>query len=235
MAEKKHSEKTKSSRFFKSRKDRMIDGVCGGLAEYLGADVTLVRILWLVSVFLKGLGLIAYFLAMIIVPVNPEHKNLKEEEKTKRNPALIWGGILIIFGLLLLFQQWDFPLDWDFPMIFPFYPWWHIPWGTLWPLSFIILGIAYIAFILKKDKKEERGKSVEKGGMAGRLCRTPDDKLLGGVCGGIGRHWNIDPTLVRICFVVLALMTNLLVWIVLYIALLFVLPQETVEGTPYQK
>ena len=159
-------------------------------------------------------------------------KEEEEKEKTKGNPALIWGGILIVFGLLLLFQRLDFPLDWDFPMTFGFYPWWHIPWGTIWPLGFIVLGIAYIVYVLKKDKKEENGKSARKESIAGRLRRTPDDKLLGGVCGGIGRHWNIDPTLVRICFVVLALVTNIYIWIVLYIVLLFVLPQETVEGTP---
>ncbi len=35
-----------SKRLYKSRTERMIDGVCGGIAEYLGLDVTLIRIVW---------------------------------------------------------------------------------------------------------------------------------------------------------------------------------------------
>ena len=101
MVEKKDPQKTESKRFYKSRKDKMIDGVCGGLAEYLNVDVNVIRILWLISIFLKGLGIVAYILAMIIVPVNPAHRELKEEEKKKRNPVFFWGLLLIIIGFLI--------------------------------------------------------------------------------------------------------------------------------------
>ena len=57
-------------RYYKSRTDRMIDGVCGGLADYLDVDSTVIRILWVASVFIGGIGAIAYILGMIIVPVN---------------------------------------------------------------------------------------------------------------------------------------------------------------------
>jgi phage shock protein C len=48
-----------------------IAGVCGGLAEYLGLDVALVRLLWVLTIFLGGGGVVAYLLAWIIIPQEP--------------------------------------------------------------------------------------------------------------------------------------------------------------------
>lgn len=52
----------------KSPTERMICGVCGGLAEYLNADPTLVRLLWAVFTLMGGCGLLAYIIAAIIMP-----------------------------------------------------------------------------------------------------------------------------------------------------------------------
>ena len=51
-------------RLFRSKKDRVIAGVCGGIAEYLGISSTLVRILFVFS----GIGMIAYLVAALIIP-----------------------------------------------------------------------------------------------------------------------------------------------------------------------
>jgi len=51
-----------------SRTNRKIAGVCGGFAEYLGLDATLVRILWVMLVIFGGCGLIGYIIAWIIMP-----------------------------------------------------------------------------------------------------------------------------------------------------------------------
>ena len=48
--------------------NRKIAGVCGGVAEYLGIDPTIVRIIWLVLVFGYGFGLIAYLLCWLLFP-----------------------------------------------------------------------------------------------------------------------------------------------------------------------
>lgn len=57
-------------RLFRSRKNVMISGVCGGIAEYFNLDPTLVRLGWVVlSVFSTGFpGLIAYIICAIIIP-----------------------------------------------------------------------------------------------------------------------------------------------------------------------
>jgi len=52
--------------------DKKIAGVCAGFARYLGVDVTLVRILWLVLIFWPvPIGLIAYIVAWIVMPRDP--------------------------------------------------------------------------------------------------------------------------------------------------------------------
>lgn len=52
----------------KSRTDRKICGVCGGLAEYLNMDSTIIRLIWAVLVLAAGTGLLAYIIAAIVMP-----------------------------------------------------------------------------------------------------------------------------------------------------------------------
>lgn len=52
----------------KSRTDRKIFGVCGGIAEYFDIDPTVVRLLWVVASFMGGGGLIVYIVAALIMP-----------------------------------------------------------------------------------------------------------------------------------------------------------------------
>jgi len=237
MTGKKETQQGESRRFYKSRKDKMIDGVCGGLAEYLKVDGNVVRIVWLLSILIKGLGIIAYIFAMIIIPVNPAHKDMKEGERRKRNPIFFWGIALIIIGFLILFNQWDWPYHWHFPWHFRFLPWWGIPWGTLWPLGLVALGIAYIIYVLRKERRGDDREEKEGSGRddGKKLQRTPEEKIVGGVCGGIGRYLRVDSTIIRIGLIVIALATDVLLWIIIYAILLIVIPQEKIDGIVVNK
>ena len=59
-------------RLYRSRKDRSVAGVCGGVADYLGVDPTLVRILWVIFALAGGPGLILYIIMAAVVPEEPE-------------------------------------------------------------------------------------------------------------------------------------------------------------------
>lgn len=59
-------------RLYRCRHDRRLAGVAGGIAEYFDADPTLVRILWILSIFLGGTGLLLYLAMAIIVPLESE-------------------------------------------------------------------------------------------------------------------------------------------------------------------
>jgi len=68
--------KSKSDEYrklYRSGKNRILAGVCGGVAEYFKIDPVLVRILWGITVFFFGLGIILYILFWIFVPRNPNH------------------------------------------------------------------------------------------------------------------------------------------------------------------
>ena len=57
-----------NKRLVKSRNDRKLCGVCGGFAEYLNLDPTVVRLIWILLSFAAGGGLIAYIIAALIMP-----------------------------------------------------------------------------------------------------------------------------------------------------------------------
>lgn len=52
----------------KSRKDKMLAGVCAGIAEYLGWDPTIVRIFFVIFAFSYGMAILAYFILAIVMP-----------------------------------------------------------------------------------------------------------------------------------------------------------------------
>ena len=58
-------------RLYKSNQNKMIDGVCGGIAEYFGIDPTVVRLIWALFSLMGGSGILAYIIAAIIIPRNP--------------------------------------------------------------------------------------------------------------------------------------------------------------------
>ena len=60
-----------SRRLYRSRKDRKLAGVCGGVGEYLNVDPTVVRVLFVVLAVLGGAGLLIYLAMWLLVPEEP--------------------------------------------------------------------------------------------------------------------------------------------------------------------
>ena len=59
-------------KLYKSDVDRKLCGVCGGIAEYLGIDSTIVRLIWVVLVVFFGTGILAYIIAALVIPDYPD-------------------------------------------------------------------------------------------------------------------------------------------------------------------
>ena len=57
-------------KLYKSNSNKMIAGVCGGLAEYFNTDASIIRILWALSVLLMGTGILVYIVCAIVIPNN---------------------------------------------------------------------------------------------------------------------------------------------------------------------
>lgn len=61
-------------KLYRSRKDKKLTGVCGGIAKYFNIDPTVVRLIWsLATLFSVGTGLLAYIACAFIIPEEPEN------------------------------------------------------------------------------------------------------------------------------------------------------------------
>ena len=69
---------------YRSKKNRVVGGVCGGIGEYFDIDPTLIRLLAILTFFFGGSGVIAYIIGWIIIPQNPSEnteQHFKSEQK----------------------------------------------------------------------------------------------------------------------------------------------------------
>ncbi len=218
---------SQSRRLYKSRHHRMIDGVCGGFAEYFNTDPTIVRILWvLLTIWSFGAGVVLYLACMFIIPVNPAHRGPQAvSPPTPSNGARhFWGAALVILGAIILFSN----------LGFPFFHFWHIPWGVVFPAILILLGLGVIYFSQTK-RVEVPGTPVETSSQIPQpppkeLRRSVTDRKIFGVCGGLAKYLNADSSIVRILFIVLTL-ASFGVGIILYLALGIIVPEERLAPT----
>jgi phage shock protein C len=75
-------------------------------------------------------------------------------------------------------------------------------------------------------KKEKEINAMERQ----RLYRSQNERMIAGVCGGLAQYFNIDPTIVRLIFVLLVLTASTGFWI--YVIMWIVVPEEPVGPTP---
>ncbi|MCX9083289.1 MAG: PspC domain-containing protein [Candidatus Methanoperedens sp.] len=144
-----------STRITKSKTDRVIEGVCGGIAQYYGIDPVIVRFIFVVLLFMNGIGFFIYLILAIIMPkpdkldqlpnetirenVQEMGERVKEageglgkafskdtEEKTRHRTG--WFGIiLILLGITLLLDRLNL-IKW-------------LDKDLLWPVIIIFIGV----------------------------------------------------------------------------------------------
>jgi phage shock protein PspC (stress-responsive transcriptional regulator) len=73
MKEKRMAENNEPKKLYRSKTNRTVAGVCGGLADYFNADASVVRLLWVVLTVLTGVGpgIVAYLIAALVIPEAP--------------------------------------------------------------------------------------------------------------------------------------------------------------------
>ncbi|MGH7596368.1 MAG: PspC domain-containing protein [bacterium] len=230
-------------RLFRSVVNRRIAGVCGGVAEYFNVDPLIVRLVWFFSIFAHGVGLFAYIAAWIIIPES--HQTVASAPPARpQNNQYIWGGILIVLGFVFLAERldWDFLVPWRWHYIMPY--WFN--WGVAFSVFIILLGVMLIfrsggstakssEFVATPFVPPAPSATSEAAGSPPprensmsekRLVRTLDERMIGGVCGGIAKYFNIDPSLVRIGFVLLTIFSGMIFGVVTYIVMMIVVPEE---------
>lgn len=113
-------------RLLRSRDERVLGGVCGGIGEYLGVDPVLIRLAAVLLVFAGGAGVIAYIVGWIVIPEEPEGaarepraaKAAGEDEAMQGRARVIAGAVLAGLGGLLLLDI-LLPISFDHNVILP--------------------------------------------------------------------------------------------------------------------
>ena len=67
-------------KLYRSQDERMLGGVCGGIAEYFNIDPTLIRLAFVLFFFADGAGILAYIVGWIIIPEKPERRSYHGED-----------------------------------------------------------------------------------------------------------------------------------------------------------
>ncbi|WP_130805895.1 PspC domain-containing protein [Senegalia massiliensis] len=131
-------------KLYKSSTDKIIDGVCGGIADYFEIDSSIVRLVWALTIFIGGTGVFLYIIAAVILPrdrevtgysnsnhVEGEHTNYNRKDNSNSKRTL--GLILIGVGIFLFFRRFFYIFDFEY----------------IWPLILVGLGV----FLIVKGKK----------------------------------------------------------------------------------
>ncbi|MFA6423346.1 MAG: PspC domain-containing protein [Patescibacteria group bacterium] len=152
-----------SRKLYRSKTDRVLFGVCGGIGEYLDIDPVIIRLIFVILTIWGGVGILLYIIAIFVIPeelgsgVEKDGKDTKEEIREKveefasgiksavqdhksyrrgSRPDVIFGIVIIVLGLMFLAGN--------------LFSWLGI--WKLWPIILIIIGLGILSGS-GKDKK----------------------------------------------------------------------------------
>lgn len=149
-------------RLYRSRGDRMLLGVAGGMARYLDLDPSLVRIVWALLVIAGGAGILLYIIAAIVIPEEPpgwvpgsappSAPSAAQPASASSDPGAPWsyragadrrerGGGVVLIGLALVTVGGWLLLQRFVPQIDP---------DVVWPVVLLLLGGALVVGALRR-------------------------------------------------------------------------------------
>ncbi len=218
---------------YRSASNRMISGICGGLAEYFDVDASVLRIAMVAFtvITLPVFGpfvFLAYLVCVFIIPRdpgltpatgtdssadagNPDQqvpgtRQIAENQPTSRNNTMVMGGLLILLAVIVL--TWSYAPDFGrFSFFLPMVP-------------IVAIGAAVFILFVYRGQIMEFFKHR-------RLYRLNEGKKIFGVCNGLADAFNLDPTLMRIGFFIAFLFSVGTVTLI-YLFMAFIMP----EGRP---
>lgn len=204
-------------RLVRTRDDSVLAGVCGGFGRYFNLDSALVRLLWVFFTIFGGSGVLAYLVAVFIIPDESTAKDVTPRRLIDgfNDKTILWGVLVVLVGIILFFQHGDFI---------------NSIWRHFWNsginvlLAMIIIGTG-VYFLY-----QERQKISTMFGLGAEmpLSLSDKDKQLAGVCGGIAKSIGMDSTIIRFFWVYGTIM-SVGIGLILYFILALVLPNKPLE------
>ena len=204
--------------------DKVIGGVCGGIAEYFGWDPVLVRVLWVVATFATwGGGFLAYILLALFLPTGDNKVGqLRPPALELSQKGVTWaaGVLMALGGLWLLANLGILPGLWG--------AFWTIVAVIFWPA--VLIGAGYLLLRANSQRNLDQemvdaarkvkesvngavpssdefktGLNRVRSGMP--LQRSRTNRMISGVCGGMGEKFGVDANLIRLIWVAFTLGT----------------------------
>lgn len=156
-----------TKKLYRSEKDKIVAGVCGGLGDYFDLDPTIIRIIFVILTIWGGVGILLYIIGIIVMPPNPDQvrsskddikenvkksaqtfaqdlrqaaEDLKEPVKNDRKRLSrdqVLGLIILLLGLMFLFRN--------------FFNWFNL--HDYWPIILVVIGILLLLGGARKGKK----------------------------------------------------------------------------------
>jgi phage shock protein C len=118
----------------RSRSEKVVAGVCGGIGRYLGVDPVLLRIAFVILALANGLGVIGYVIAWVAIPEELPGQPVGPPPPARRETGrLVLGGALVVLGLVLLLDRLAPNLD-----------------ELFWPVAVIAVGVAVMLVGLRR-------------------------------------------------------------------------------------
>lgn len=241
---------TRKPMLYRHPSDKVIGGVCGGLAELVGWDPALVRILWVAAtVATGGGGILAYLAFWALLPVGtvsdgqlqPAAVELNERSLGRTGMALIALGVIwFLANIGVLGWLWG--------------SFWGLVSVVFWPALLIGAGYLLLRYLGRGEwnwrttrdrvqsgvgERMPSGESMREGMRSMRerfpLKRSRNDRIFMGVCGGIGQRIGIDANLVRLVWAAFSI-GSVGMGVLIYVLLGLLLPQEQVtDVTAYEE
>ena len=229
--------------------EKLVGGVCGGIAAYFGWDPALVRILWLVATIgTGGGGLLAYLVLWGLLPVGTRQTGVQQPATfalNERNIGRVATVLIVLGGVWLLANVGILPRMWNL--------FWFVFRVFFWPA--LLIGVGYMLLKgsgnanmnldfgdlrdrLRNRMRDVRVPSVNGNGLKSNLensrqrlpiRRSTTDRLFMGVCGGIAKRIGVDANLVRLLWAAFSI-GSIGMGVLVYLVAAFILPEENTNG-----
>jgi phage shock protein C len=196
-------------KIFKIRNGRIIDGVCSGFAAYAGIDPIWVRIAWAALALAGGIGVLAYLLGMYLFP--------REEGEAQYTPVSRQGTGFLVSGIILVCVGAVVILRVVGAVSFSIWDPWGVAFSVLWPLC-LIGGGGFLIYIYWRESSDRKTP----------FRRSTDDRMVLGVCGGLGGCFNVDPNMFRFMFALVIILSRG-IGLIVYLLIGMLMPQAERE------
>lgn len=135
-----------NNKFYRDSENKVLGGVCSGLAKYFNIDVALLRVLFVVALLFASFGFWLYIILWIIIPQSGQQPDFSSQQpeptvnaQSPKTAAVFSGVIVILIGILFLINN-----------FIPIYWVWN-----LWPLILVGIGVVMIYKATRKGDGNE--------------------------------------------------------------------------------